>query len=57
MKKPKKTNYKYVLWVGACDDYYNNLQRALTHLQEWIDQGYNELALIDLSTNQIIFEN
>jgi len=49
-------NFKYVLWVGGCDDYYNNLERALEHLQDWLNKGYDQLCLIDLTSDKIIFK-
>ena len=43
-----KNNYKYVVWVGACDDYYISYDRAKEHYDEWIDQGYDDVHLLPL---------
>ena len=49
-----KTKYNYVLWVGAVDDYYTDLDRAVQHFWEWIDEGYEDVILEDLKTNTIL---
>ena len=41
-------NYKYVVWVGGCDDYYVDYSTAKEHYDEWINQGYDEVQLIKL---------
>ena len=43
-----ENNYKYVVWVGGCDDYYISYDRAKEHYDEWIDQGYDDVHLIEL---------
>jgi hypothetical protein len=37
--------YKYVVWVGGCDDYYTTYERAKEHYDEWIEQGYDGVHL------------
>lgn len=37
--------YKYVVWIGGCDDYYTTYERAKEHYDEWIEQGYDGVYL------------
>jgi len=41
--------WKYVVWVGACDDYYIDYEQAKKHYDEWIDKGYDDVHLQALS--------
>ena len=41
--------WKYVVWVGACDDYYVDYEQAKKHYDEWIDKGYDDVHLQALS--------
>ena len=47
--------WKYIVWVGGCDDYYTTYERAKEHYDEWIAQGYDDVILekidADLSVN------
>tara|TARA_B100000212_G_scaffold296966_1_gene240532 strand:+ start:496 stop:669 length:174 start_codon:yes stop_codon:yes gene_type:complete len=40
--------WRYVVWVGGCDDYYVDYSTAKEHYDEWINQGYDEVQLIKL---------
>ena len=40
--------YKYVVWVGGCDDYYTTYERAKEHYDEWIEQGYDDVHLLKI---------
>ena len=40
--------YRYVVWVGGCDDYYATYERAKEHYDEWIEQGYDDVHLFKL---------
>ena len=44
-----KQGWRYVVWVGGCDDYYTTYQRAKEHYEEWIEQGYDGVHLMELS--------
>ena len=44
--------YKYVVWVGGCDDYYTEYERAKEHYNEWIEQGYDDVHLLKLKENK-----
>lgn len=35
--------YNYIVWVGDIDDYYVDLERAVEHFKEWIEEGYDEV--------------
>ena len=37
--------YKYVVWVGGCDDYYTTYERAKERYDQWIEQGYDDVHL------------
>ena len=37
--------YKYIVWVGGVDDYYTDLNQAIKHFKEWIEKGYDEVAI------------
>ena len=38
-------NYKYVVWVGGCDDYFTTYKKAKEHYDNWIDEGYDDVKL------------
>ena len=40
--------WRYVVWVGGCDDYYVDYSRAKEHYDEWIEQGYDGVQLMKL---------
>lgn len=44
--------FKYVVWVGGVDDYYTEYNRAKEHYDEWIDQGYDDVVLLDLKNKK-----
>ncbi len=43
---------KYVVWVCGVDDYYTDYERAKEHYDEWIDQGYDDVVLLELKPNK-----
>jgi hypothetical protein len=43
------SNYKYVVWVGSCDDYFTTYQRAKEHYDEFIEQGYDDVHLMGVN--------
>tara|TARA_R100000278_G_scaffold22673_1_gene21229 strand:- start:9731 stop:9880 length:150 start_codon:yes stop_codon:yes gene_type:complete len=38
-------NYKYVVWVGGCDDYFTTYKKAKEHYDNWIDAGYDDVKI------------
>jgi len=44
-----KNNYKFVVWVGGCDDHYTTYDRAKEDYDFWIDQGYDDVHLVKLN--------
>ena len=42
-KKNKK--WKYIVWVGGCDDWYTNYKKAKQYYNEWISKGYNDVII------------
>jgi hypothetical protein len=43
------SKYKYVVWVGSCDDYYTSYKKAKQDYDEWIKQGYDDVHLEEVS--------
>ena len=44
-----KQGWRYVVWVGGSDDYYTSYKRAKEHYKEWIEQGYDNVHLMEVS--------
>tara|TARA_Y100001937_G_scaffold46618_1_gene65431 strand:+ start:343 stop:534 length:192 start_codon:yes stop_codon:yes gene_type:complete len=45
--------WRYVVWVGGCDDYYTTYERAKEHYEEWIEQGYDSVHLMEVSDGYV----
>ena len=43
----------YVVWVGRCDDYFTTYQRAKEHYEEYIEQGYDDVHLMEVSDGYV----
>jgi len=41
--------YKYIVWVGGCDDHYPTYKKAKEHYDKWIEQGYDDVHLEKVS--------
>ena len=39
------SDYKYIVWVGGCDDHYTTYERAKKHYDKWIEQGYDDVYI------------
>ena len=37
--------YKYIVWVGGCDDYYSNYIDAKRDADEWKAKGYDDVII------------
>jgi len=37
--------FKYIVWVGGCDDYYVNYKDAKKAYNNWIDEGYTDVIM------------
>lgn len=37
--------YKYIVWVGGCDDYYANYIDAKKDADEWKAKGYDDVII------------
>ena len=37
--------YKFIVWVGGCDDYYSNYKDAKRDANEWKAKGYNDVII------------
>ena len=44
-----KKGWRYVVWVGGCDDYYTEYERAKEHYDEWIKKGYDDVHLMEVN--------
>jgi hypothetical protein len=37
--------YKYIVWVGGCDDHYVYYEDAKRDYDHWISNGYNDVFI------------
>ncbi len=37
--------FKYIVWVGGCDDYYSNYLDAKRDADEWKSKGYDDVII------------
>jgi hypothetical protein len=37
--------FKYIVWVGVCDDYYSNYLDAKKDADEWKSKGYDDVII------------
>ena len=44
-----KESWRYVVWVGSCDDYFTTYQKAKEHYDEFIEQGYDDVHLMGVN--------
>jgi hypothetical protein len=42
------TKYKYIVWVGGVDDYYENYEDAKRDYNEWKEKGYDDVQIEEL---------
>ena len=49
--------YKYIVWVGGVDDYYTDLDRAIEDFREWIEKGYDEVAIECIGRKEECYES
>ena len=47
-----KLGWRWIVWVGGVDDYYTDYERAKEHYEEWIEQGYDDVVILDLKSNK-----
>ena len=40
--------YKYIVWVGGCDDYYKNYNDAKRDADEWRTKGYDDVIIQEI---------
>jgi hypothetical protein len=52
MENIMENNYKYVVWVGGCEDHYTTYDRAIEDYYFWIDQGYDDVQLEELKKDE-----
>tara|TARA_R100000458_G_C8104754_1_gene130005 strand:+ start:192 stop:443 length:252 start_codon:yes stop_codon:yes gene_type:complete len=52
-----KNGWPYVLWVGGVDCYYTEYDRAKKDYDEWIEQGYDDVVLLDLQNNKELYNS
>lgn len=41
-------DYKYIVWVGGCDDYYTNYNDAKRDADEWKAKGYDDVIIEEI---------
>ena len=37
--------FKYIVWVGGCDDYYSNYKDAKRDADKWKAKGYDDVII------------
>ena len=47
--------YKYIVWVGGCDDYYKNYNDAKRDADEWRAKGYDDVILEEIQESNTTF--
>ena len=47
-----KQGWRYVVWVGGVDDYYTTYDKAKKHYDEWIEQKYDDVVMLDLQSRK-----
>ena len=40
-----KIKYKWIVWVGSCDDYYVHYKDAKRDYNHWINKGYDDVII------------
>ena len=45
MSKEYRRGWRYIVWVGGVDDYYEDYSSAYKHYQEWLDKGYDDVCI------------
>ncbi len=45
MSKEYKLGWRYIVWVGGCDDYYKTHKDAKHAYDGWIAQGYKDVQI------------
>ena len=50
--KEYKQGWRFVVWVEDCDDYFTTYERAKEHYDEWIEQGYDGVHLMEVTDNE-----
>jgi len=45
-------SYKYIVWVGGCDDYYTSYNSAKKDYDKWVKQGYDDVYLQEVQDNE-----
>jgi len=41
--------WRWIVWVGGVDDYYTNYERAKKHYDEWIEEGYDDVIIEEIT--------
>ena len=41
-----RKKWNYIVWVGATPDYYVNYDDARRAYNEWVDEGYDDVQLL-----------
>ena len=47
-RRLKMAEYRYIVWVGGCDDYYVNYNDAKRDADEWIAKGYDDVIIEEI---------
>ena len=45
MSKEYELGWRYIVWVGGCDDYYKRYKDAKDAYDGWVAQGYDDVQI------------
>ena len=49
MSTEYKQGWRWIVWVGGTDDYYKNYEDAKRDYYEWIDKGYDDITIEEIT--------
>ena len=44
-----KQGWKWIVWVGGVDDYYVDYNTAKKHYDEWLEKGYDQVQIVEIT--------
>ena len=54
LRRLKLAEYRYIVWVGGCDDYFTTYKKAKEHYDNWIDEGYDDVKLGKIHIEELV---
>ena len=47
-KQEHKNGWRYIVWVGGCDNYYKNFMIAQMDFYKWVLKDYDDVFLTEI---------